>query len=71
MAEGFFIAAMYASMESTLVKMLEKTAFVGWYGLDSTLDPGTALFLWKGFDFINHCYFWDLANGNFGCGAAH
>jgi hypothetical protein len=50
--QAMFIACFYYATETTLVKMLEKTGFVMWYALDSSLDPGSAYFLWGGFDFI-------------------
>jgi hypothetical protein len=71
-AEGFFIATIYYAVETSIVAILEKTAFVLWYGMDSTLEPGSALFLWSGFDFITHCTFWNHGDilGD-GCAAGH
>ena len=54
--QGMFISMMYYFAESTLVKMLEKTGFVMWYATDASLDPGSAYFLWGGFDFISGSY---------------
>merc|ERR1712086_741806 len=60
------------AIEGFIVAILEKTAFVLWYGMDSTLQPGSALFLWNGFDFITHCTFWNHGDilGD-GCAAGH
>jgi len=70
--EGFVIATLYYAVETSIVAILEKTAFVLWYGLDASLDPGSALFLWNGFDFITHCTFWNHGDifGD-GCAAGH
>lgn len=70
--EAFFIATIYYAVETSIVAILEKTAFVLWYGMDSTLEPGSALFLWSGFDFITHCTFWNHGDilGD-GCAAGH
>merc|ERR1712160_135067 len=72
MGEGFIIATLYYAVETSIVAILEKTAFVLWYGMDSSLTPGSALFLWNGFDFVNHCTFWNHGDilGD-GCAAGH
>ena len=54
--QALFISMFYYATENTLVKMLEKTGFVMWYGLDDSLEPGSAYFLWGGFDFIAGSY---------------
>ena len=54
------LSYLYNGVNNFLDYAIEMFQFIGWYGLDSNLAAGSAVFLWGGFDFIGGKYFWGL-----------
>ena len=50
----------YGGLVDTLVYCVEMLQFIGWYGFDSNMAAGSAVFLFGGFDLIGGKYFWGL-----------